>query len=148
MAGTAEIQKLREKTGAGVMECKRALEEAGGDLHKAAELIYERGLAKAEKRAGREAGAGLIDAYVHQDRVGALVQLNCETDFVARSDEFRRLAHEVAMQVVAMDPQSVEELLSSPYIRDEKATIDDLVKQAIAQLGENIKVVRFSRFEL
>lgn len=148
MASATEVQKLREMTGAGVMECKRALDEAGGDLAKALEIIRERGFAKAEKKAGREAGAGIVDSYVHQDRVGVLVQLNCETDFVARSDEFRELAHEIAMQIAAMDPESVEELLKEPYIRDEKVTIGELVKQTIAKLGENIEIKRFSRFAL
>lgn len=143
-----EVKKLREMTGAGVMDSKNALEDAGGDFDKAVALIKERGLLKADKKAGRSLGAGVIDAYVHNNRVGVLLNVSCETDFVARSDVFRGLVHEVAMQVAAMDPKDVDELISQPYIKDESTTIEELVKGAIAKLGENIKVERFTRYEI
>src|SRR3989344_1499502 len=106
-----DVKKLREKTGAGVMDSKTALEDAGGDFDKAVALIKERGLLKADKKAGRTLGAGLVDAYVHNNRVVVLVNVSCETDFVARSDVFRSLVHEVAMQIAAMNPQDVDELM-------------------------------------
>lgn len=145
---TADIQKLRELTGAGVMACKKALDDAGGDFDKAIALIKERGFAKAREKAGREAKAGLIKAYVHNDKVGALLELNCETDFVARSDPFRELAHNLTMQIVAMNPADREELLAQLYIRDESTTINDLIKATILKTGENIQVKRFVRYEL
>ena len=107
---TEQIKELREKTGAGVLECKRALEEAGGDFEKASEILQERGLAKAAKRADRATSAGALDLYDHGDgRVGVMVEVNCETDFVARTDEFREFAHEIALQVAATDPTWVSE---------------------------------------
>src|SRR5918912_2787521 len=102
---TEQIKELRDKTGAGIMECKKAIEDAQGDLAKAVQLIKERGLAIAAKKAEREAGQGLIDSYVHAGRIGAMIELNCETDFVARTDDFRRLAREIAMQVASMHPK-------------------------------------------
>jgi len=148
MSQAANVQKLRELTGAGVMACKKALDEAGGDLEKALALIKARGLAKAAEREEREARAGLIEAYVHNDRIGVLLELNSETDFVARSPLFKELAHNLAMQIAAMAPADLEALLAQPYIRDEKMTIDDLIKEAIMKTGENIKVGRFIRYAL
>ena len=162
MASTTElIKELRDKTGAGIMECKKAIEDALGDVGKAEQLIKERGLAMAEKKAGREAGQGLIDSYVHAGRIGAMIELNCETDFVARTDDFRRLAREIAMQVAAMAPTRLSAsdpsmdgadgdvpLLDQAFIRDQSRTIQDLVNEAIARLRENIVVRRFVRFEL
>ncbi len=142
------MQKLRKDTGAGVMDCKKALEEAGGDFDKAKGIIKERGLIKAEKKSDRELKAGVIDSYIHNDRVGVLLQLSSETDFVARSEPFRELAHSLSMQVAAMSPENVEELLNQPYIKDEKQTIEELVKGVIAKLGENIKIEKFTRYEL
>ncbi len=108
MPSTTElIKELREKTGAGIMECKRAVEDAVGDLVKAEQLIKERGLAMAEKKKDREAGQGLIESYVHAGRIGAMIELNCETDFVARTDDFRTLAREIAMQVAATNPSRI-----------------------------------------
>src|ERR1700730_7602357 len=108
MPSTTElIKELREKNGAGIMECKRAVDDASGDLEKAVQLIKERGLAMAEKKAGREAGQGLIDSYVHAGRIGAMIELNCETDFVARTDDFKTLAREIAMQVAATHPRRI-----------------------------------------
>lgn len=142
------IQKLREITGAGVMECKKALDDAGGDFERAKELIHERGLAKVEKRSGRETGAGLVYAYTHNERIGVLLDLRAETDFVVRSDPFRQLARELAMQIAAMAPATTEELLEQPYIRDESKTVGDLVKDVIARVGENVRVNKFYRIEL
>lgn len=143
-----DVKKLREMTGAGVMDSKNALQDAEGDFDKAAAILKERGLAKANKKAGRELKSGLVDAYVHNDRVGVLVNVSCETDFVAKSDTFRDLVHNIAMQIAAMNPESVDELMEQAYIKDEKETIESLVKGAIAKLGENIKVEEFARYEI
>ncbi len=143
-----DVQKLREMTGAGVMECKKALEDAAGDFDKAVQIINERGLVKAEKKASRTTGAGLLESYVHNNRVGVLLDLRCETDFVVRSEPFRELAHNLVMHIAAMNPENVEDLLKQPYVRDEKMAIDALIKGVIAKTGENIKVERFCRYEL
>lgn len=144
-----QIKKLRAKTGAGVADCRKALEDSVGDFKKAKELLRSWGVDKAAKKADRVVGAGLVDTYIHAGgRVGAMVEVNCETDFVARTDEFKNLAHELAMQVAAMDPKDVGELLKQEYIRDNTKTIDQLIKETIATVGENIKVSRFIRFEL
>lgn len=139
---------MREATGAGVMECKRALEEARGDLEGATRIIHERGLARVEKRAGRETGAGLVESYVHNERIGVLVDVRAETDFVVRSEPFRVLAHELAMQIAATNPRDVGELMKQPYIRDEKKTVEDIVKDVIARVGENVRVETFARLEV
>src|SRR5438067_7480330 len=150
MPSTTElIKELREKTGAGMMECKRAVEDDVGDLVKAEQLIKERGLAMAEKKKDREAGQGLIESYVHAGRIGAMIELNCETDFVARTDDFKTLAREVAMQVAATNPRRVSAnedasaegdgdvpLLDQPYIRDPSKTVQDLVNESIANARE------------
>ncbi len=141
-----DVQKLREATGAGIMECKRALQDAKGDFESALKLIAERGLAKADKKADRTTGAGLLEAYVHNGRVGVLLEVRCETDFVAHADPLKTLAHELVMQIAAMSPQTVDELLAQPYIKDEKMAVRDLIKGVIAKVGENIKIERFSRF--
>jgi elongation factor Ts len=155
---TELIKELREKTGAGIMDCKKAIEEAVGDLVKAEQLIKERGLAMAEKKAGREAGQGLIDSYIHAGRIGAMIELNCETDFVARTDDFKTLAREIAMQVAATNPSRISSrqessdgdvpLLDQPYIRDPGKTVQGLLNETIAKVRENIVIRRFSRFEL
>ncbi len=142
------IQKLREMTGAGVMECKRAMEKAGGDFDKAVSIIHEQGLVKAENKKERTTGAGLLESYIHNERVGVMLELRCETDFVARSEEFRGLAHELVMQIAAMNPAGVDELLKQMYIKDESLTIDDLIKRMVAKFGENIQIERFCRYEL
>lgn len=143
-----DIQRLREATGAGVMECKRAFHDAGGDFDKAVELIQERGMIRAEKKADRATGAGLLESYIHNGRVGVLLELRCETDFVVHSDPFKELAHELAMQIAAMDPKDIEQLLFQPYIKDEKMTVGQLIKGVIAKVGENIQIERFCRYEL
>lgn len=144
-----QIKKLRSKTGAGIADVRRALEETNGNFEKATTLLEGWGIDKATKKADRKVGAGLVETYMHAGgRVGAMVEVNCETDFVTRTDEFKTLAHEIAMQVAAMDPRDVEELLKQEYIRDASKTVETLVKEVIAKVGENIVVRRFMRFEL
>lgn len=144
-----QIKQLREETGAGVMDAKRALEEASGDMKQAKKIISDKGLAQAAKKAERETGGGLIYAYVHYNhKSGALVELACETDFVARTDDFKTLAKELAMQVTSMDPLDVASFLSQPYIRDPQKTVKDLLGEYVGKLGENIKLVRFVRYGL
>jgi elongation factor Ts len=142
-----DVQRLRAETGAGVMDCKRALEEAGGDYAKAKGLIAQRGLDAAKRKEGREAHEGLVASYIHSGgRIGALVELASETDFVARTEAFQKLAQELAMQVAAMAPASVDELLGQAYIRDGSKTIKDLVTATAASTGENVHVRRIQRF--
>ena len=158
------IRDLRERTGAGIMDCKRALEESEGDLERAQELLRERGLATAAKKSSRATNEGIVESYVHSgERIGALVEVNCETDFVARTPDFRDLAHDIAMQVAAMaplyldtadipeedshDPQGVC-LLQQPFIKDPGITVQERVNEAVGRLGENVRVRRFARFSL
>ena len=148
MPSANDIQRLREVTGAGVMECKKALDESSGDFDAAVKFIHERGLSKVEKRAGREAGAGLIYSYVHNERIGVLLDLRAETDFVVRSEPFRELARELAMQIAAMAPADTESLLAQPYIKDESKQVSALVTDVIARVGENVKIRAFSRMEV
>jgi elongation factor Ts len=170
-----QVKELREKSGAGIMECKRALEQVEGDIDRAIDLLKQQGLAKADKKTGRAASQGLIEPYIHgAGRIGSIVEVNCETDFVARTPEFRELAHDLAMQVAATSPayvtiEDVPELawvdlakehgdrdkaaaavvlLEQPFIKDPKLTIRDLVREQIGKLGENIVVRRFARFEV
>ncbi len=158
------IKELREKTSAGVMDCRDALLETEGDLDKAGELLLARGLAKAEKKAERVASQGLVEAYIHPGgRIGALVELNCETDFVAHTDEFKALAHNLTLQVAAADPQFISAaeipegtdlnpkevcLLEQSFIKDESRILKEVINETIAKLGERVSVRRFSRFEL
>lgn len=142
------IKELRDKTGAGIADCREALEESKGDLKKAEEILKKKGFEKATKKGDRETNYGLIDSYVHQGRVGVILELLCETDFVARTDEFKTLAHEVSMQIASMNPKNEAALLKQEYIREPDKTIADLIKETIAKLGENITLGRFSRFEL
>jgi elongation factor Ts len=160
-----QIKELREASGAGVMDCKRALEASDGDVQKAKKYLAEQGLASAAKKAHRETAQGVVESYIHAGgRIGALVEVNCETDFVARTEEFQALAREIAMQIAAMNPLVVngdEELPSSAdlrgdevvllkqaYIRDSSKTIQDLINETIGKTGENIQVKQFQRFEL
>lgn len=158
------VKALREKTGAGVMDCRRALEEASGDEEKALEFLRRQGLARAEKRANRVASQGLVESYIHAGgRIGAMVEVNCETDFVARTDDFKALAHDLAMQVAAANPLylSPEEappldevdpkevcFLLQPFIKDPTRTVGEVISDVIAKTGENVRVRRFARFEL
>ena len=161
---TASVKELRDKSGAGIMTCRNALLEAEGDAEKALQILKEKGILKAQEKAERTANQGLIEAYIHTGgRIGALVEVNCETDFVARTDEFKELAHDLAMQVAAVPPQFITQdeapkehnieletacLLLQPYIKDPTRTVQDLVLETIAKVGENIKISRFARFEL
>ena len=175
MIDSKTVQRLRSETGAGVMDCKRALEEAQGDLEKARDLLRQKGLAAAAKRSDRQTREGVVESYIHSGgRIGALVELSSETDFVARSPTFRELARDLAMQVAAMAPLVVSEeeltpdtrvellkahgdekkalesavLLRQPYIRDNSKTVGDLVSALAASTGENVRVRRFARFQL
>ncbi len=189
----ADIQKLRQMTGAGMMKAKEALEEAGGDIEKAQEILRVKGMASADKKADRVASAGMIGSYVHGGRIGVLVEVNCETDFVVKTEDFQELVEELSLHIAAMNPQYVKRdevpedviakekslfedevkesgkpaehaakivegkvdkwmagicLLEQPYYKDDKQTIEDLVKATIGKLGENIVVRRFVRLEL
>lgn len=143
------LKKLREETQASVSDIRFALEQSKGDLKKAREYLQKRGLEKAGKKEGRETKAGIVETYIHHNSTtGSTVVLTCETDFVGRTDEFKNLAHGIAMQINALSPKDVKTLLASAYIRDEKKTIEDLIKEHIATLGENIEVKEFRRFQV
>ena len=158
------IKALRELTGAGVMDCRRALEEAEGDLDRAQEVLRDKGIASAEKRSARVTNEGVIESYIHSgSRLGAIVELNCETDFVARTEEFHALAHDLAMQVAAMAPRCLSPedlpddeslkpeqdcLLHQPFIKDPGRTVQDLINEVRGRTGENIQVRRFVRYAL
>jgi len=150
MASSLELLKqLRDKTQASISVVKAALDEAEGDMKKAEEILKKKGFESAAKKASRTAGEGLIETYVHGNgKIGVILELNCETDFVARTGEFKELAHEIAMQVAAMNPESVDGLLKQDYIRDGSKKIGDMVKDSIARVGENIVLKRFKRFEI
>ena len=145
---TELVKQLRNETGAGVMDCRKALEEAQGDLDKAREIIQEKGLLKATKRAGRNTGAGVLETYIHNNRVGVLLELRCETDFVARSNEFKKLAHDLVMHIAALNPKDLETLLEQPFVKDDSQTIDQLVKGVAAKTGENTQIEKFCRYEI
>lgn len=141
------LKKLRDETAASVSDCRRALEETDGDYTKALTWIKKHSIAKAGKKADRKTSQGIIESYIHGNgKVGVLLELFCETDFVAKTDEFKQLAHELAMQVAAMDPKDVETLLKQEYIRDSALTVGDFIRSIIGKLGENITVGRFTRF--
>jgi elongation factor Ts len=143
-----EIKRLRELTGIGITDAKKALEEAQGDFDKALEEMRKKGLTKAEKRGEREARAGLIGSYVHDGKIGVLVEVNCETDFVAKTDEFKDLVKDLSLHICASDPEDLDKLLEQPFVKDPSKTVGDIVKEANAKLGENIVVRRFSRLAL
>ncbi|MHB1006919.1 MAG: translation elongation factor Ts [Chloroflexota bacterium] len=161
---TEAVKQLRARTGAGIMDCKRALQQAEGNVDRAMEVLKEQGMARAEKKSERLASQGIVDSYIHGGgRIGALVEVNCETDFVARTEEFRQLVHDIAMQIAAQNPLYVSEdeipegeqveseqvvLLKQPFIKNSSLTIGQMITNAVAKIGENIKVRRFSRFEL
>lgn len=143
------IKKLREETSVGVMDARKALQESGGNLEKAKEWLSKHAVLKAAKKADRETTDGAIFSYVHQTgKIASLVKLGCETDFVARTEDFQWLGKELAMQVASMDPKNIEELLNQEWIRDSKKKMKQLVEEHIAKLGENIKVLAFSRMVL
>jgi len=142
------IKKLREKTGAGISDCRSALEETKGDVDKAVDVLKKKGIEKAAKKSDRETHEGRVFSYVHSGKIGALVSLQCETDFVAKTEEFQNLGKELCLQVSAMDPKDIDELLEQEYIRDAGIKIGDMIKSAISKLGENIKVASFSRIKI
>ena len=144
-----QIKKLREKTASGIMDCRKALLETKGDQKKAEELLLKWGVQRAEKKSDRETKAGIVDSYIHLGgKVGVLLELLCETDFVARTDDFKNLSHEICLQIASMNPKDVKVLLKQEYIRDPKLSIENLVKQVIGKLGENITIARFIRYQL
>jgi elongation factor Ts len=143
-----EIKRLRQLTGVGITDAKKALQDAGGDFDKALEEMRQKGLTKAEKRGEREARSGLIGSYVHDGRIGVLVEVNCETDFVAKTDEFKELVKDLTLHIAASEPKDETELLEQPFVKDPGKTVGDVVKEANAKLGENIVVRRFSRLAL
>ncbi len=158
------VRTLREQTGAGILDCKQALEASQGDLKQAADALRLKGFAQVAKRSDRTTNQGVIEAYIHAGgRLGALVELGCETDFVARTSEFKELAHDIAMQVVAMAPDYLDEadmeegdtrpvaqvsLLQQPFIRDNSSSVGEVVKVLAAKVGENVRVLRFTRLAL
>jgi len=149
MIKAEQVKEFRQKTGFSIMESKKALEQADGDEKKAKQILDKQGAEKALKKSDREAKQGLIEAYIHNNgKVGVLLELNCETDFVARNEEFKNLAHDLAMHIAAMNPKDKKELLAQPFIKDEEKTIDGLVKEIIAKLGENVKIGKFTRLAI
>lgn len=148
MANIDDIKKLRQQTGAGISDVRIALDKSGGDFTKAQQILKTQGLDKASSKSDRQVKNGVVEVYSHASRVGVMVELLCETDFVAKTDDFKSLAHELALQVASMNPLNNEELLSQEYIRDSSQTINQLIQSKIARLGENIKVGKFSRIEL
>ena len=148
MVTAALVKELRERTGAGMMDCKKVLTETDGDLEKASELLRERGIAKAAKKSGRVAAEGMVEAYISDDeKVGAIVEVNSETDFVAKNQEFRTFVMDIAKQVVKNNPKTVEDLLQEPAIFEEGKTVNESLIGKIATIGENISIRRFARFE-
>ena len=158
------VRTLRDQTGAGIMECKEALESTDGDLEKATVALREKGRANVAKRVSRATHEGVIETYLHTGgRVGAMVELGCETDFVARTEEFHKLAHDIAMQVAAMGPVYVDQdeieegdtrppaltsLMQQPFIKNNSSSVGEMVRELAAKVGENIRVVRFNRLEV
>ena len=157
-----KVKEVREKTGAGIMAAKKALEDSNGDVDKAEEILKEQGLSNAMKKSGRETSEGVIQSYIHAgNKMGAMVELKCETDFVARTEEFIELTKDLAMQVAAMSPNYIysedegaenasdeEILISQSFIKDPSLTIEDMVKSMISKVGENIKVSKIIKFDL
>ena len=157
-----KVKEVREKTGAGIMAAKKALEDSNGDVGKAEEILKEQGLSNAMKKSGRETSEGVIQSYIHAgNKIGAMVELKCETDFVARTEEFIELTKDLAMQVAAMSPNYIysedegaekasdeEILISQSFIKDPSLTIEDMVKSMISKVGENIKVSKIIKFDL
>lgn len=146
---TSEIKRLRDITGSSIALCKQALEGTGGDMEKALDVLKISSREIAEKKVSRSTGAGMIESYIHgSGRVGVLVELRSETDFVAKNESFRILAHNIALQIASMNPEDVLSLLSQPFVKDSSITIEELIKQNSGNFGEKIEVARFSRFEL
>lgn len=159
-----KVKELRNQSGAGIMSCRNALIETEGDMAKALQILKQQSLLQAKKKAGRSTTQGIIEAYIHtRGRIGAMVEVNCETDFVAHTEEFKELAHYLAMQVAAISPQFISKeevpegvdiepqvdcLLHQPYIKNPERTVQDIIAETIAKVGENVKISRFARFEV
>lgn len=149
MVTTEQIKELRDKTGISMMQCKKALEDAGGDSEKALALLREKSGEIALKKSSRELGAGLVQAYVHgSGTMGALVELNCETDFVSKNPEFKTLANDIAMQIAAASPANMEELLAQEFIKDPSMTVAGLIQSYIQKFGEKIAIGAFNRLSV
>jgi len=148
MIKAEQVKKLRDKTNASIMECKKALIKANNDEKKALKILKEKGQLTAAKKAGRNAKEGIIEAYIHSNKkMGVLLELKCETDFVARNEDFKSLAHEIAMHIAGMD-SSKNSLLSEPFVKNPEITIKAMIDEKVAKLGENIQIGDFIRFEL
>ncbi len=145
---TSILKQLREETGFGVMDIKRALEEAEGDVAKARELLKAKSAMVVAKKADRETRHGILESYNHLGKVVALVEVNCETDFVARNDNFKQFAHDLALHVASMNPKDYDELIEQPFFKDESVTVRQVLDQLVGKIGENIKVSRFARYAL
>lgn len=144
-----KVKQLREKTGISIMECRKALEEADGDIEKAKELLAKKGIEEAEKKQGEATGQGYVATYTHTTgKIGAMVKLESETDFTARNPEFRKLADDLCLQVASMNPENIEDLMVQDFIREADKTIEEVIKMKIAKFGENIKIGDFARFEI
>lgn len=142
------LKQLREETGVAIMDIKKALDEAGGDVAKAREILKQRSAMIVEKKAGRVTKQGLIETYTHLGRIGAMVEVNCETDFVARNEDFKAFVHDLVLHVASMNPADMDELMQQPFFKDEKVTIRQMLDDLIGKIGENIQIRRFARFEL
>lgn len=149
MITAEQIKKIRKKTGQSVIECKSALEESNGNEEEALKILEKKGQEKADKKSERETKQGLIEAYIHNNgKIGVILEINCETDFVAKNENFKELAHDIAMHIAAMETKNEEELLTQPFIKDPEKTIKDLITEAVSKLGENIKIGKFYRLEI
>lgn len=143
------IKQLREQTGAGMTDCKKVYDEAGGDFNKALEKLKQIAGEIAEKKSSREIKNGLIEAYIHiGGKVGVLVKLGCETDFVAKNENFKNIAHDIAIHIAAMSPSSEEDLFAQPFVKNPEITVKDFLQESIGRIGENIKIDEFARFEI
>jgi len=144
-----DIKRLREETSCGVIDCKKALEEAKGDFTKAKDLLRKRGLEMAAKKSDRVAKEGRVESYIHTgSKIGVMVEVDCETDFVARSEDFCKFTRELAMHIAAMAPENVEALLKQPFVKEPSKSIQDLLNELVAKIGENTIVSRFVRFKV
>jgi len=144
-----QIKELREKTDVSIMSCKKALEKSGGDMDKALLILKKEGAKIAEKKSDRELKAGVVESYIHAGgKVGVLLDVRCETDFVAKNEKFREFAHDVAMHIAAMNPEDEKEVLSQDFIKRADVTIGDYVKEMVQKFGENIEIAKFVRFSI
>lgn len=149
MITAEQVKNLRDKTGTSMMDCKKALEDSKGDEAKALSALKEKDRLTAMKKSERKAEQGIIEAYVHNNKkVGVLLELKCETDFVARNNEFKELAHDIAMHIAGMESKDTEALLEEPFVKNPEITIKDLIENKIGKLGENIQIGKFARYEL